>query len=108
MPAGTYCNDDVANLFGNRIPQPPLTPRTANPTRYRNLDAGRGAIGEFALDTTTLGNGPHTVGWSVKDMPSIIFDFTFLYPAGTSNSLAEAVLFSTFVTVFVMPWLISV
>ncbi len=28
VPAGVYCNDDVANIFGNATPQPPLTPRS--------------------------------------------------------------------------------
>ncbi len=67
VPSGVYCNDDVANIFGNLTPQPPLTPRVSNPTRYRNLDAARGAIGAFVVDTTALSNGAHTIGWSVTD-----------------------------------------
>ena len=66
MPAGDFCDDDVANLFGN------LTPRSTghrfeNPTRYRNLDAGRSAIGSFDIDTTSLSNGPHSIAWGVTD-----------------------------------------
>jgi hypothetical protein len=66
-PPGVFCNDDVANIFGNPVPQPPLTTRTSNPTRFRNLDEGRGAIGANSLDTTLLANGVHTVQWSVTD-----------------------------------------
>ncbi len=67
VPPGVYCNDDVANVFGNAAPQIPLTPRSSNPTVFRNLDAQRGAIGVFAIDTTTLPNGLHTIAWSVTD-----------------------------------------
>jgi hypothetical protein len=67
VPAGVYCNDDVANIFGNATPQPVLTTRSANATRYRNLDATRAAIGSFTIDTTTLSNGLHTIAWSVTD-----------------------------------------
>ena len=67
VPPGVYCNDDIANLFGNTSSQPPLTTRMSNPTRYRNLDAGRGAIGAYMLDTTTLSNGLHTLAWGVED-----------------------------------------
>jgi hypothetical protein len=66
-PPGVFCNDDVANIFGNPVPQPPLTTRTSNPTRFRNLDEGRGAIGANSIDTTLLANGVHTVQWSVTD-----------------------------------------
>jgi len=69
-PGGVYCNDDVANIFGNPTPQAPLTTRTSNPTRYRNLDAGRAAIGYFVFDTTTMTNGVHTIAWSVTDSAS--------------------------------------
>lgn len=67
VAAGVYCNDDVANIFGNPTPQPVLTPRTSNPTKHRNLDAGRGAIGAYWLDTTTLSNGLHTIAWGATD-----------------------------------------
>ncbi len=67
VPVGLYCNDDVANIFGNPIPLAPLTTRTSNPTLFRNLDAGRAAIGAFTFDTTTLTNGLHTIAWSVTD-----------------------------------------
>jgi hypothetical protein len=67
MPAGGYCDDDVANVFGNETPQPTFTPRSANATRYRNLDAGRAAIGSFDIDTTLLSNGLHTIAWGVTD-----------------------------------------
>jgi len=67
VPGGQYCNDDVANLFGNVTGQPPFPPRTANPTRHRNLDAGRGAIGAYLLNTATLSNGLHTLAWGVED-----------------------------------------
>jgi hypothetical protein len=45
------CRDDIAKLF------PTMT----------NITAGRGAIGAFALDTTKLTNGLHTIAWSVTD-----------------------------------------
>ncbi len=70
VPAGVYCNDDVANIFGNASPQPPLTPRSSNPTKYRNLDQQRGAIGAFNINTNTLTNGVHTIAWSVTDSSS--------------------------------------
>jgi sugar lactone lactonase YvrE/lysophospholipase L1-like esterase len=63
----TYCNDDVSNIFGNPTPQPVLQTRTSNPTRFRNLDMGRGPIGAYVLDTRTLTNGLHTIAWSVTD-----------------------------------------
>jgi hypothetical protein len=65
--AGQYCDDDVANTFGNEAPQAVFVPRTANDTRYRNLDAGRAAIGAYDIDTTRLANGLHTIAWSVTD-----------------------------------------
>jgi hypothetical protein len=67
VSAGTYCNDDVASIFGNATPQATFTTRTANPTKYRNLDAGRAAIGAYVIDTATLANGVHTIAWSVTD-----------------------------------------
>ena len=67
VPAGLYCNDDIANLFGNTTPQPLNTTRTSNPTKYRNLDVQRGAIGSYVLNTNTLTNGLHTISWSVVD-----------------------------------------
>jgi hypothetical protein len=67
VPAGLYCNDDVANIFGNPTPQPTFGTRTVNPTVYRNLDVGRAAIGSFDIDTTTLANGMHTIAWGVTD-----------------------------------------
>lgn len=67
VPAGVFCDDDVANTFGNATPQASSTPRASNPTRFRNLDAGRGAIGAFTLDTATLSNGRHTIAWGVED-----------------------------------------
>jgi hypothetical protein len=67
VAGGVYCNDDVSNIFGNGTPQPALQLRTNNPTRFRNLDAGRSPIGAFVLDTTTLSNGLHTIAWSVTD-----------------------------------------
>ena len=66
-PGGVYCNDDVANIFGNTTPQAPLTTRTSNPTKFRNLDAARAAIGAYTIDTASLSNGPHTIAWSVSD-----------------------------------------
>jgi len=65
--AGLYCNDDVASIFGNATPQATFTTRTTNPTMYRNLDIGRGAIGAYVFDTTTLANGVHTIAWGVTD-----------------------------------------
>ena len=67
VPGGVYCNDDISNLFGNVVSQPPLTSRSSNPTRHRNLDAGRGAIGAYLLNTATLSNGLHTIAWGVED-----------------------------------------
>jgi hypothetical protein len=67
VPAGVYCNDDVANIFGNPTPQPPGTLRASNPTLFRNLDAERGVIGAYDFDTTTLSDGLHTIAWSVTD-----------------------------------------
>ncbi|MDO8835986.1 MAG: hypothetical protein Q7V01_10325, partial [Vicinamibacterales bacterium] len=67
VPAGLYCDDDVANIFGNAMPQATFSQRVANQTAYRNLDAGRAAIGSFAIDTTTLANGRHTIAWGVTD-----------------------------------------
>jgi hypothetical protein len=67
VPADRYCDDDVASIFGNSTPQPPFSSRTINPTRYRNLDEGRGAIGWSYVDTTKLTNGMHSIAWSVTD-----------------------------------------
>jgi pimeloyl-ACP methyl ester carboxylesterase len=67
VPGGVFCDDDVSNIFGNPTPLAPFTPRTSNPTRHRNLDAGRGPIGAFILDTTALTNGIHTIMWLVFD-----------------------------------------
>jgi hypothetical protein len=67
-PSGsTFCNDDVSNIFGNTTPQPSLQTRIANPTKFRNLDAGRGAIGAYVINTTGLSNGLHSIAWSVSD-----------------------------------------
>ncbi len=67
VPGGAFCDDDVASLFGHALPQATFTPRSANPTLYRNLDAGRGAIGSFVIDTFQLRNGQHSLAWSVTD-----------------------------------------
>ena len=67
VPAGAFCNDDVANLFGNPTPQAPGTTRTSNPTRFRNLDSGRGPIGAFVINTSGYSNGPHSIAWGVSD-----------------------------------------
>jgi hypothetical protein len=67
VPGGVFCDDDVSSIFGNPTPQVPFTTRTSNPTRHRNLDAGRGPIGAYILDTTTLTNGIHTIMWVVFD-----------------------------------------
>jgi hypothetical protein len=67
VPSGAYCDDDVSNVFGTLTPQAVGTSRLSNPTRHRNLDAGRGAIGVYTIDTTTLVNGVHTIAWSVTD-----------------------------------------
>jgi hypothetical protein len=50
-PVGT-CDDDIATIFGST---------------YRNIAEGRGAIGSFLFDTTTLSNGIHTIEWRVTD-----------------------------------------
>ena len=67
VPAGVHCDDDVASIFGNTTPQATFTTRTGNPTRYRNLDVGRAAIGAYNIDTTALSNGLHTIAWGVTD-----------------------------------------
>jgi sugar lactone lactonase YvrE len=67
VPAGVYCNDDIANIFGAATPQAALTTRTANATRYRNLDAQRAAIGAYVINTTGMTSGLHTLAWSVTD-----------------------------------------
>jgi hypothetical protein len=67
VPAGAFCNDDVANTFGNTTPQATLTARSSNPTRFRNLEAARGAIGAYVMNTTSLSNGRHTIAWGVED-----------------------------------------
>jgi len=67
VPTLAYCNDDVSSVFGHGAPQATFTPRLANPGMYRNLDAGRGPIGSFLLDTTTLADGMHSIAWSVTD-----------------------------------------
>ena len=70
VPGTAFCNDDISNVFGNSTPQAVFTARLSNPTRYRNLDQGRGAIGSYVIDTTTLTTGLHTLGWSVTDSAS--------------------------------------
>lgn len=67
VPVGVYCNDDVANIFGQPTPQVTFTQRASNPTRFRNLDAGRAAIGAFTFDTRSLNNGMHSIAWGVTD-----------------------------------------
>lgn len=67
VPGGTFCDDDVSNAFGTQPPSAVLAARTSNPTRHRNLDAGRGAIGSFVFDTQALANGIHSIAWSVTD-----------------------------------------
>ena len=67
VPAGVLCNDDIASLFGTSTPDSSFAPRTANPSVFRNLDAGRGAIGVSQLSTRTLADGLHTIAWSVTD-----------------------------------------
>ena len=67
VPAGVWCNDDVASIFGHPTPQATFAARAANATKHRNLDVGRGAIGALLIDTTTLANGVHTIMWGVTD-----------------------------------------
>ena len=50
-PVGT-CADDIAPLF----------------PAYTNITGGSGAIGAFEIDTTTLPNGMHTIGWSLRSL----------------------------------------
>jgi hypothetical protein len=102
-PAGVYCDDDVANVFGNATPQAPLTPRTSNPTRFRNLDAGRGAIGVNVIDTTLLANGLHTVAWSVTDSAGRVegIGSRFFTVLNGGGSLAERIV--TLVDVLTAP-----
>jgi peptidyl-Asp metalloendopeptidase len=67
VPSGVYCDDDVANIFGTASPQATGTPRPTNPSIYRNLDIGRGAIGSYDIDTRAMTNGMHTIAWGVVD-----------------------------------------
>lgn len=53
VPPGQLCDDDISNLF-----------RAGG---YRNLIAGRGAIGLLTINTTTLSNGLHSIAWGVTD-----------------------------------------
>lgn len=65
---GIFCNDDVSNIFGNLTPVlTPLATRTSNPTKFRNLDAARSAIGAYTFNTNLMTNGLHTIAWSVTD-----------------------------------------
>jgi len=45
------CDDDVSTLFPG----------------YTNITQGKGAIGSYVIDTSTLSNGLHTIAWSVTD-----------------------------------------
>ncbi len=67
VPPGQYCVDDVASIFGNTTPQLTGTPRSSNPTLFRNLDAGRAVIGSFDINTALYSNGRHSIAWSVRD-----------------------------------------
>ena len=67
VPAASFCNDDVANIFGNLTPQPASQPRTSNDSKFRNLDQGRGAIGSFDVNTSGYSNGLHSIAWGVVD-----------------------------------------
>lgn len=64
---GVYCNDDIASVFGHPVAAGLFTPRTENPTRFRNLDSGTGAIGHVRVDSTALTNGLHSLAWAVTD-----------------------------------------
>ena len=44
VPGGAFCNDDIASIFGNDAAGGRREPRRDG---YRNLDAGRGAIGAY-------------------------------------------------------------
>jgi len=96
VPAGVYCDDDVSNIFGNPTPQPALAPhyRTSNPTKFRNLDERRAAIGAYVLDTTALTNGQHTIVWGVTDSQGradgIGSRFFTVLNGGTSGDLLAA------------------
>ncbi len=50
-PVYNQVRADIATLFPN----------------YYNTTGGRGAIGYFLIDTTTLSNGLHTINWVVRD-----------------------------------------
>jgi hypothetical protein len=50
-PVYNNVRSDIATLF---------------PGLYNTTD-GRGAVGYFMLDTTTLSNGLHTIQWSIRD-----------------------------------------
>ncbi len=67
VPSSLFCNDDVSNIFGGDEPRAPLTTRTSNPTRYRNLDAGRGPIGLFTFNSASYTNGVYQLQWAVYD-----------------------------------------
>lgn len=53
VPSGVLCDDDISALF-----------RAGG---YRNLLAGRGAIGLLTFNTATLTNGLHSIAWGVTD-----------------------------------------
>jgi hypothetical protein len=91
VPANSYCDDDVSNIFGVIAPQPPLTARSSNPTRYRNLDAGRAVIGKLAIDTTLLANGLHTIAWGVSDSAGRVegIGSRFFYVANNGASASK-------------------
>lgn len=96
-PTGNrFCTDDISSIFGRTTPAAPLTARSSNPTRFRNLDANRGAIGVYTMDTTLLSNGLHTIAWGVADTASrgegIGSRFFTVFNGGSSvsaQSLAE-------------------
>ena len=92
---GTYCLDDVASIFGNATPQATSTPRSENATLFRNLDAGRAAIGSFDIDTTLLSNGRHSIAWGVTDSagrPEGIGSRDFIVLNGTSALVGSSIL----------------
>jgi hypothetical protein len=96
-PPAIYCNDDVSSIFGNATPQPPLKPRTTNPSRYMNLNAGRGPQGSFAINTMAYANGLHSIAWSVTDNHGRIDGlgsrlFTVNNPAQSLAALANTAL----------------
>ena len=103
VPAGAFCDDDVANTFGTPRPRTPGTPRAGNATRFRNLDIGRGAIAGARIDTTGLTDGAHTLSWSVTDSAGRTAHLGTRYITVANGSTATGALSDSHVAVTAPP-----